>query len=84
MTSLRGMRRTEEESTAADASLIVDLTPEERAAVFVGLTRTMDAVLADLSAEERRRRRESARAIDPLPRPWWKNLRRAAWPDHHA
>ena len=58
----------------------MDLDPEMRAAAFIGLERTMEAVLGQLSPEERRQRRVAARALDPLPQPWWKNLRRSAWP----
>ena len=60
------------------------MTPEERAEVFVGLERTMEAILAHLPPEERERRREASRMLDPRPVPWWKNLRRSAWPDADA
>jgi len=56
------------------------MTPEERAAVYIGLERTMEGILAALPAAERQRRRAAARLIDPRPTPWWKNLRRSAWP----
>jgi hypothetical protein len=68
------------ESTAADAKHVVHMTPEERAAVYIGLERTMEAILAALPAAERQRRRDADRLIDPRPTPWWKNLRRSAWP----
>jgi hypothetical protein len=68
------------ESTAADAKHVVRMTPEERAAVYIGLERTMEAILAALPAAERQRRRDAARLVDPRPTPWWKNLRRSAWP----
>ncbi len=68
------------ESTAADAKHVVRMTPEERAAVYIGLERTMEAILAALPAAERQRRRDADRLIDPRPTPWWKNLRRSAWP----
>ena len=77
-------RRTERESIEADARHVVGMTPEERAEGFVGLERTMEAILAHLSPEERRRRREASRMLDPRPTPWWKNLRRSAWPDADA
>jgi len=73
-------RPSDRDSTAADAKHVVHMTPEERAAVFIGLERTMDSILAALPAAERRRRRDAARLIDPRPTPWWKNLRRSAWP----
>ena len=57
-----------------------EMTPEERAAVFIGLARTMESILTALPAAERQRRRDAARLIDPRPTPWWKNLRRSAWP----
>ncbi len=77
-------RRTDRESIEADARHVVGMTPEERAEVFVGLERTMEAILAHLSPDERRRRREASRMLDPRPTPWWKNLRRSAWPDADA
>ena len=78
--TLPGARRSERDTIAADARHVMDLDPESRAAVFIGLERTMEAVLGHLSPEERRRRRVAARVLDPLPQPWWKNLRRSAWP----
>jgi hypothetical protein len=77
-------RLSERDSIAADAKHVFGMTPEERAAVFVDLERTMEAILADLPAEERRRRVEASRFLDPLPTPWWKNLRRSAWPREDA
>lgn len=77
-------RRSERESIAADAAHVVGMTPEERAAVFIDLDRTMEAILAEIPAAERRRRRDAARILDPLPTPWWKNLRRSAWPREHG
>ena len=77
-------RRSDRESIEADARHVVGMTPEERAEVFVGLERTMEAILAHLSPDERRRRREASRMLDPRPTPWWKNLRRSAWPDADA
>lgn len=76
--------RTDRESIAADARHVVGMTPEERAIVFIGLERTMEAILADVSPEERLRRREASRLVDPRPTPWWKNLRRSAWPRDDA
>lgn len=73
-------QRSERESIAADAKYVVGLTPEERAAVFIDLDRTMEAILSALPDEERRRRRRASRLLDPRPAPWWKNLRRSAWP----
>ncbi len=77
-------RRSDRESIAADARHVVGMTPEERAEVFVGLERTMEAILAHLPPEERERRRKASRMLDPRPVPWWKNLRRSAWPDANA
>ena len=74
-------RRSDRDSTAADAKHVVHMTPEERAAVLIGLNRTMEAILADLPAAERRRRRVAAHLLDPRPKPWWINLRRSAWPE---
>ncbi len=80
MTGLPYPRRTERESIANDAKHVVTMTPEERAEVFIGLERTMEAILEGLPAAERRRRRDAARLLDPRPTPWWKNLRPSAWP----
>ena len=77
-------RRRDRDAIAVDARHVIDMTPEERAEVFVGLERTMEAILAHLPPQERRRRREAARSLDPRPHPWWKNLRRSAWPDADA
>lgn len=73
-------RRSERDSIAADAKHVVGMTPEERAEIFIDLDRTMEAILSALPEEERRRRRQAARLLDPRPAPWWKNLRRSAWP----
>jgi hypothetical protein len=77
-------RQTENESTIADAQSSLGKTDEERAAQFVGLLETMESILAHLPPEERRRRREAARLLDPRPEPWWKNLRKSAWPKDDA
>lgn len=77
-------QRSERESIAADARHVIGMTPEERAEVFVGLERTMEAILAHLPPEDRRRRREASRLLDSRPTPWWKNLRRSAWPHDDA
>lgn len=73
-------RRTERESIANDAKHTFAMTPEERAEVFIDLDRTKEAIMESLPAAERRRRRDAARLLDPRPTPWWKNLRRSAWP----
>lgn len=77
-------RRNSRQTIAADARYVTAMTPEERAAVFIGLQRTMEAIVAHIPAQERRRRREASRLIDPRPTPWWKNLRRSAWPHDDA
>jgi len=77
-------RRSDRDSIAVDAKHVIGMTPEERATVFVGLEQTMEAILAHLPPQERRRRREASRMLDPRPTPWWKNLRRSAWPDANA
>ena len=73
-------RRPEEESIALEVRHLTALTPAERAAIFTELERTMEAILAGLSEEERSRRRAVASAIDPRPSPWWRNLRSSARP----
>ena len=77
-------RRSDRESIDADARHVIGMTPEERAEVFVGLERTMEAILAHGPPEDRRRRREASRLLDPRPTPWWINLRRSAWPHDDA
>jgi len=77
-------RRSDSDSIAADARHVIGMTPEERAAVFVGLERTMEAILAHLPPAERLLRRAASRSVDPRPSPWWKNLRRSAWPHDDA
>lgn len=73
-------RRPDEDSIALEARHLAALTPAERAAIFIDLDRTMEAILAGLSEQERGRRRALARELDPRPIPWWKNLRRSARP----
>ena len=73
-------RRPEEESIAFEVRHLAALTPAERAAIFVDIERTMEAILAGVPEEERSRRRAVARAIDPRPNPWWRNLRPSARP----
>lgn len=73
-------RRPDEDSIAFEARHLATLTPEERGAIFVDLERTMEAILADLPSDERTRRRELARELDPRPVPWWRNLRPSARP----
>jgi hypothetical protein len=80
MVPLPYLRRSDGESIAADARHVVSMSPEDRAEMFIGLERTMEAILESLSAAERVRRRDAARLLDPRPSPWWKNLRRSAWP----
>lgn len=77
-------RRSDRESIDADARHVIGMTPEERAEVFVGLERTMEAILAHVPPEERRRRQEATRLLDPRPIPWWKTLRRSVWPHDDA
>jgi hypothetical protein len=77
-------RRSDRESIAADARHVIGMDPAAKAAVFIDLDRTMEAILAALPEAERRRRRDAARHLDPLPVPWWRNLRRSAWPHEHG
>lgn len=76
--------RSEGETVAADARHVIHLDPAARAAAFVSLEQTLEAVLGHLSPAERRRRRLAATLLDPLPHPWWKHLRRTEWPTDHA
>lgn len=72
--------RSERETIVADARHVLDLEPASRAEAFIGLGKTLEAVLAHLAPSERRRRRFAAKMLDPLPDPWWKRLRRTEWP----
>jgi hypothetical protein len=72
------------DAIALEARYLAALTPAERGAIFAGLERTTEAILASLPAEERRRRRDVARSIDPRPTPWWRHLRVSARPSSHA
>jgi len=71
---------TERDTIATDARHVFGMPTAERAAVFIGLEQTLEAVLAHLPSAERIRRRDAARLLDPLPAPWWTNLRRSCWP----
>lgn len=84
MSSFPYARRGDRESIAADARHVIGMTPDERAGIFIELDRTLEAILAGLPDAERRRRRDAARQLDPLPVPWWRNLRRSAWPREHG
>ena len=77
-------QRTEKETTIADVQSSMCKSAEERAAMFRYLQHTVESIWQDLSPEEIRRRREAARILDPLPRPWWKNLREDIWPTDDA
>jgi hypothetical protein len=70
-----GFRRTESDSLEHDVHSCVARSPEARAIAFVDLMATMNHILQSLSPEERWRRFNIARELDPLPDPWWKNFR---------
>ena len=48
--------------------------------MFMDLLETLDVVWATLSPDERRRRIEINRQLEPAPDPWWKNHRPSAQP----
>jgi len=48
--------------------------------MFMDLLETLDVVWATLSPDERRRRIEINRQLEPAPDPWWENLRPSAQP----
>ena len=75
-------QHSERETTIADAQSSIGKSAEERAAQFTGLLETMESMLNHLTPEERKRRREAARYLDPRPEPWWKNLRISARSDN--
>jgi len=55
-------------------------SPRQRMAMFADLLETVDVFWRDLSMEERQRRLDVSRQLDPKPEPWWKNLRPEAQP----
>jgi hypothetical protein len=73
-------RRSERESIVEDARSSEGKSPRERAAMFIDLLETLDVLWRDFTPEERRRRVDIARQLDPPPDPWWKNLRPEAQP----
>jgi len=70
----------ERESVIEAARSMEGKSPRQRMAMFIDLLETVDAVWRNLTPEERRRRLEIARRLDPAPDPWWKNLRPEAQP----
>jgi hypothetical protein len=53
-------------------------TPDERVKIFIRLLEEKEALEAHLTPEERERRRQIADELDPLPKPWWRNIRKEA------
>jgi hypothetical protein len=72
---------TERESVIEAARAMEGKSPRERMAMFIDLLETVDVIWRNLTPEERRRRIEIARQLDPAPDPWWKNLRPEAQPE---
>jgi len=72
--------RSERDSIIAAARSCEGKSPRERMEMFVDLLETLDVVWATLSPDERRRRIEINRQLEPAPDPWWKNLRPSAQP----
>jgi hypothetical protein len=70
----------ERESVIEAARSSEGKSPKQRVAMFIDLLETVDVLWRDLSPEERRRRLDIARQLDPKPEPWWKNLRPEAQP----
>lgn len=71
----------ERDSIIAAAASSMGKSPAERMQMFFDIMAAEEAKWANLSPEERRRRREIADQLDPRPNPWWKNLRPEAIPD---
>jgi hypothetical protein len=77
-------RQSELDVIVADAQASLGLTPEQRLAAFVDLMATIDAIQEPLPFEERLRRTEIARQLDPLPDPWWRNFRPEALAEYQC
>ena len=71
---MNSFRQTEREAIAREALSSQGKSPQERHAMLVDLLATADAILETLPPEERMRRLEIARQLDPLPDPWWQNF----------
>jgi len=63
-----------------DARSCMNLSPEERWAIFCSIQRMVAATWEGVSREEMRRRLEVGEKLDPRPDPWWKNIRPEALP----
>ena len=74
-------RQSERESVVEDARSSEGKSPRERMAMFIDLLETLDVIWRNLTPQERDRRIEIGRQLDPLPDPWWKNLRAEAQPE---
>jgi hypothetical protein len=70
----------ERESVVEAARSCEGKSPRQRMAMFIDLLETVDVIWRNLTPEERRRRMEISRQLDPAPEPWWKNLRPEAQP----
>jgi hypothetical protein len=78
------LRRTESDSLEHDVQLCLGQSPEARAIAFVNLMATMSRILQSLPPDERWRRLNIARELDPLPNPWWKNFRPEALAEYQC
>jgi hypothetical protein len=76
--------QTELEATKHDAFSSEGKTFEQRTAMFIGLCEAVDAFRAQLTPEERRRRRRIAEQLDPSPDPWWRNCRKEALAEYQC
>ncbi len=70
----------EEADIREEAAACAALSAEERMAVFVGLLRTVDAIWASLTEEERLARLRIGESLEPRPEPWWRNVRASVIP----
>lgn len=77
-------RRTEKETTIADAQSSLGKTPQERMAMTCDLLRTIEILWANLSPAEQDRRRRIHRQLHALPDRWWQNVNPQAMIDHDA
>jgi hypothetical protein len=73
-------RQSERESVVEDARSSEGKSPQERMAMFIDLLETVDVIWRNLTPQERARRIAIAEQLDPMPDPWWKNLRLEAQP----
>jgi hypothetical protein len=76
--------QTELEAIQRDAFSSEGKSFEQRTAMFLGLMEMVEALQNHLSLEERARRKRIAEQLDPLPEPWWRNVRKEALAEYEC